>query len=255
MPSAKVRHSTGCWRSAKHDFAALHRWSHVITSSRFLSACGATHRSTTDATVLFNAVRMQKRPCRSAPAAAARNSRPVVTGHLALDCAIVKFVIFSLNTFIHDLPMSAVRRTPCRPILDLWMDRQRRAGMSNNKDPEINYRYDAPASAKEIPRNALRVTIACILAQLGTGYGFQSLCVVPNDMVTLPDARPSTDHERYFRWLVLLNVYGVGAFIGAILLLFMSNRFGRRLNTGMGLLLAFVGGVVQASSSGCIQVR
>jgi MFS family permease len=127
--------------------------------------------------------------------------------------------------------------------------------MFNERVPDVDRRYDPHLSVEQLPRNASRVTVACILAQLGTGYAFQSLCVVPKEMVTLPDARPSDKRGRYFRWLALLNVYGIGVFTGALFLMFLSNRFGRKIIMVTGLLLALVGGVVQASSLGCIQVR
>ena len=127
--------------------------------------------------------------------------------------------------------------------------------MFNERVLDIDRRDDPHLSVEPLPRNASRVTVASILAQFGTGYAFQSLCVVPKEMVTLPDARPTHQHGRYFRWLALLNVYGMGALTGALFLLFLSNRFGRKITMGIGLLLALVGGVVQASSFGCIQVR
>lgn len=112
-------------------------------------------------------------------------------------------------------------------------------------------------SSVPMTRNSLRVTIACCLAQLSIGYGAACDTVVPA-RIQLPHgfetALVEPWNSKYYTALTLFGISAFGAISGAGLLLVLGRYIGRKADVCIGVILACIGGIVQASSYRPLQV-
>jgi hypothetical protein len=121
--------------------------------------------------------------------------------------------------------------------------------MSAEQELDLEQRRSQPAPSGPKTYHPIWMILSCIIVQSLVGFGFQTKDLSHTEMEAQND-----EPERFLRWVVLTNAYALVAMVVALALPYVRRGSHKMMILAIGILLAFSGGVLQASSATYEQV-